>query len=75
MDGRRSMVGVRCEPELRAEFKAEAERRGISEATMLREAGKAWMRLRNRYGPHLESQIAVWLGEAPAFDGRTERAA
>lgn len=57
-------IGVRVEPALRAEIKAEASHRfDGNESMLMREATVIYIRLRRKLGPQYEPTIALLLGD------------
>lgn len=62
-------IGVRVEPDLRAEIKAEAARQfGGNESMLVRKATVDYLRLRRKLGPQYEPTIALLLGESSLTD-------
>lgn len=64
MSERQPQIGVRVEPEFRAEIKAEAIRRfGGNESLLLRESARVYLRLRRHLGTRYESVLGALIGD------------
>lgn len=61
------MIGVRVEPEFRAEIKDAARRfHGGNESLLLRESARLYLDLRRKLGPQFEPFLHIHLGNRNA---------
>ncbi len=64
MSERQPQIGVRVEPDFRAEIKASADRHfGGNESLLLREAARVYLAMRRRLGVQYEPTLALLIGD------------